>query len=440
MSVSIVTIVDQSGSMGYEGYLAPAQTDASTFVNIMNTGDSLGAVAFSDNATIIFGSSNALTQVTGQSTLDAASSAIMALQSQNMTNMAAALSTAAGMIAGATGNRGQIFLSDGVWNNGGDPLPGLATSPPIYTIALGPGGEQSVLQAIATKTGGTYHYAPNALQLAEIYNAIASQTLTAQLVTHAQPTVQPFKFVGTPGVVPSGTTQASFALNWDNWAVTYTPNTPTGNQVNVFLTDPNGATVSTTATAVGNGYVTFKIPSPMAGTYTAYAWYAGTSPLAYTAAIFDNNHSIIMQLVAPEDPARPGEPIEFQVQLADEGEPIEGAVLRASMESPLVSVEEALITHKTRLSAMPGSFDAAPDGGDRAKLAALQRLLLPHHDILPRGERPCTATAAGGGRYRMQVASLDKPGSHTLRVEASGFSRRSNTAFARSSRLSILMP
>jgi hypothetical protein len=108
------------------------------------------------------------------------------------------------------------------------------------------------------------------------------------------------------------------------------------------------------------------------------------------------------------------------------------------VESPLVSVEEALSIHRTRLAAMPAPTDAT--GSDRAKLAALHRRLLPHHDILPRGERPHTAVAIGNGRYRIAIPSLDKPGSHTLRVHASGFSRRSNTAFARSTRLSIFIP
>jgi len=290
MSCSIAVIIDRSGSMGASGYLAPAQTDANTFINVMNPGDSLGVVSFNGTASIVYGTSTALTSLTaaGQST---ACTAVSAITSSGNTNMVAAFTTTAAMMANSSAPMGEIFLSDGMYNVGGNPVPGLATTPPIYTIALGPNGQQKTLSAIASKTGGTYNYAPNALQLAEIYNTIASQTSVAVSITNTQTSVASDKFVGTDGVVPSGATQATFSVNWDDDTVTYTPNTPSDGEVNVFLTDPNGNTVTTTATGSGPGFVVFKIASPLVGTYTAYAWYAasstGSSTLAYTAGIFE---------------------------------------------------------------------------------------------------------------------------------------------------------
>lgn len=440
MSASICIIIDQSGSMGPppgSGYLRPAQTDAATFVNIMNTGDSVGVVAFSDNASVVFGSATAPTQITSQSVQNSAVTAIMGLTSLNMTNMVAAFSTAAGMLAGSTGNVGEVFLSDGMYNTGGDPVPGLATSIPIYTIALGPNGQQSTLQAIAAKTGGWYNYAPNALQLAAIYNAIINRSSVASLVANQQPTVPQYKFVSTPGVIPSGATQASFALNWDDASVAYTPGTPTGNQVNVFLTDPNGNTVNAQATATGPGFVVFKIPNPIAGTYNATAWYTGSGSLAYTAGIFDNNRSISLALAAPQEVLPPGSPLEAEVRLADGDEPLDGARLSVSLESPLVTLHEALSTHAARLSGVAIGGDVPQEHAPVARLIRLQQQS--GVDLLPRQERPLTAAAAGNGVYRIQAPRLEKAGSHTLHVTAHGVSRKSGTPYQRSTRVSFVV-
>jgi hypothetical protein len=436
MSATICIIIDQSGSMGAYGYLAPAQTDAATFVNIMNTGDSVGVVAFSDNASVVFGSATSPTLITSQSVQNSAVTAIMGLTSLNMTNMVAAFNTAAGMLANSSGNIGEVFLSDGMYNTGGDPVPGLATSPPIYTIALGPNGQQSTLQAIATKTGGWYNYAPNALQLAAIYNAIINQSSVASLVANQQPTVGSYKFVSTPGVIPSGATQASFALNWDNPSVVYTPNTPTGNQVNVFLTDPNGNPVNTQATATGAGFVVFKIPSPIAGTYNATAWYTGPGSLAYTAGIFDNSN-LSLALAAPQEVLRSGSALETEVRLADGDEPLDGARLSVSLESPRVTLDEALSTHAARLNRVQIADDVPEE---HAPVARLTRLLQQSgEDLMPRQERPVIATAAGNGVYRIQVPNVEKAGSHTLHVTAHGVSPRTNAPYQRSSRVSFVV-
>lgn len=437
MSASICIIIDQSGSMGYSGYLAPAQTDAATFANIMNVGDSLGVIGFSDNASVVFGSATAPRAITGQADQNAAVTAIMGLQSLNMTNMVSAFTAAAGMLAGSSGNRGEVFLSDGMYNNGGDPVPGLATSPPVYTIALGPNGQASTLQAIATKTGGWYNYAPGPRQLAAIYNAIINQSQVASLVANQQPTVAPFKFVSTPGVIPSGATQASFALNWDDASVAYTPNTPVGNQVNVSLTDPSGQTVSAQPTATGPGFVVFKIPNPTPGTYNATAWYSGSGSLSYTAAIFDNNTAISLALAAPREVLTAGSPLEAEVRLADGDEPLDGARLSLRLESPRVTLDEALSAHAARLNAVEIGEDVPHEHAPVARLIRLQQQS--GEDLMPRQDFPITATAAGDGVYRIQVPNVEKAGSHTLHVTANGVSRKSNTPYQRSTRVSFVV-
>jgi VWFA-related protein len=46
---------------------------------------------------------------------------------------------------------------------------------PIYTIGLGAGADNTLLTSLATQTGGSYHYAPTAADLAAVYSAIAKE-------------------------------------------------------------------------------------------------------------------------------------------------------------------------------------------------------------------------------------------------------------------------
>jgi Mg-chelatase subunit ChlD len=166
---SIVPILDQSGSMGSEGKLPAAQTDICTFINIMQTTDRLAVVAFSDNSSEIYpGASSPLVAIAGQSTLDSACQAVLATTALDMTNIAAAIAQAHGLLASAATPRAMVLASDGIWNAGGDPTQNLPTDIPIYTIALGNTFNPSFLQTIATQTGGQYNYEPDAFQLAEI--------------------------------------------------------------------------------------------------------------------------------------------------------------------------------------------------------------------------------------------------------------------------------
>jgi Mg-chelatase subunit ChlD len=101
-NAAIVVCMDASDSMKTYSYFQPAQTDAATFVNIMQAGDSLGVTAFSDNAWIAYPSSSAsVALVRSQNDLNSATTAIMALMTVSMTNMSAALSTSAGMLTNA---------------------------------------------------------------------------------------------------------------------------------------------------------------------------------------------------------------------------------------------------------------------------------------------------------------------------------------------------
>ncbi|MCB9151127.1 MAG: VWA domain-containing protein [Caldilineaceae bacterium] len=129
---NIVLVIDQSGSMASESRLVLAQQAAKGFIDQMNAAeDSVAVVSFSDAATVQIG----LTQ-----DFQAAKNAIDALTTINQTNMNDAVNQAAALLAGVS-NGAVVLLSDGDWNDGGDPVPSAKAAKSngitFFTIGLG---------------------------------------------------------------------------------------------------------------------------------------------------------------------------------------------------------------------------------------------------------------------------------------------------------------
>jgi hypothetical protein len=446
MSCSIVVTIDRSVSM--EGtYLNTAKSDATMFINVMNTGDNVAVVAFDTTAEVIFPKgSTALVKITSKEVQKQAQQAIMALKTQGVTNITAALQIAAAMLTPKPlGPVGEVFLSDGDFNEGENPLLWLKKEPnpraiPIHTIALGGGGHEATLYEMATMTGGQYHYVRVAEDLGKIYDLIANEAGVARLIAACPLTLPQNDSEGTKFTFPAGAAQATIAVNWSDWDVVLVPfdrpapAVPFGNEVKITLKGPDGR-IAMPPTGSGNGFAVFKIPNPVAGDYTVSVWYTGTATLSYTVAMFDNS-SITAAIAGPQRPVPAGSPATVELRLADGGEPIDGARLNVTLDSPLVTLQEAAAAHADRLKEVSVPDDIPEAHQVAAKIAALRRQT--GEELMPREVWPVTAEAMGGGLYRVQIPSLGKAGSHTVDIVAHGYSGKSKTPFQRHTRLSFI--
>lgn len=424
--------------MTYYNYFPPAKTCAATFINIMHVNDTLGIVSFNDNASIVYpAGGSAAAKMTSVGMIYQAAQSIMTLQSSGNTNMVAALSTARSLLASSPTPKGMVLLSDGEWNVGGDPLPGLPTDIPVYTIGLGANGQAQTLTSIAAKTGGTYNFAPDPTQLQKMYDAIANKAQVAALVTDEATAVPQFGSHTTAGTVAAGAPAADFIVSWGDWGVAYTPSTPVGAQVNVYLYDPNGQKVTTTPRAVGPGYVVIEVQDPQPGLYSLSAWYSGTGQLNYTGGIFDHNVSVAADLTIHTDEPSVGDPLEFSVHVTDEGDHVEDSSVLAHVEAPMVSVAEALAAHGPALEAWPEAEEgpATPE----AKLAALESQV-GSQKLLPRGRYPVQMEKTAPGVFTGKLPAAIKAGAHTVHAEIRGHAPAAGSRFQRSVQASVLVP
>jgi carboxypeptidase T len=294
----------------------------------------------------------------GQSdTKQAAKSAIEAITEGGMTSIGAGLQTAQSQLV----NRGDplhpwaiILLSDGYENTApwvADVLPSIASSKTVvHTIALGPDSDQVLLQNIASQTGGTYSYAPDANALASIYNTIIGQVTGQQTLFSTTGTIQPGQTDEEDITIDAGLYEVTFSITWSD------PNV----NIDLTLRQPNGNIIDPTVAAsdpnidFGSGSIFeyYRVRNPMAGTWTMRISRISTlqnvveasSAQSYTALVTGNSDTTL-NFYPDLDTYRIGDRILLTAVLADQ-QPILGASLNvvatipAAQMTPITQKEE----------------------------------------------------------------------------------------------------
>jgi hypothetical protein len=428
--------------MSEQQKLTSAVTDTCTFINIMQQGDNLGVVAFSDNANQIYPASG-MVAITGQPTLDAACAAVQGLTPLNMTNITAAVQMAQSMLANAPNPRAIVLLSDGMWNVGGNPMTGLATTIPIHTIALGNSFNPSFLQSMAQATGGTYHYTPDAFQLAEIYADISSDVGLAQLVVNSDYQTPQYRFSTTSATIVAGTGSGYYAISWQDPSIQFTTGTPTGRQLTARLVAPNGQASGLVPNATGAGFVVFKLPQPTAGNWQVEVWNAVPGGVRTTVGVYEPNSPLRLSLALQAPSPSTGGTIGYTATAADESGPIEDVRYSAWIERPLRSLEQTMDLLGPELAAIElpeGANADADEATDKLmRLAALQDLDPARGELHPRIMMPLEPPVWQDGRHVGTFGDAPVPGEYTLRVRATGISSATNGAFQRQRRLSVVV-
>ncbi|HTY39226.1 MAG TPA: VWA domain-containing protein [Bacteroidota bacterium] len=248
-SISVMLTIDKSGSMAGQP-LTDARTAATTFTSLLQTGDKAGVISFDDVITVVQGFTSDKTVL---------ANAINSIVSGNSTAIYDALYESVNQTRLQSGRKAIILMTDGIDNASTHALSAAIAyanqySIPVFTIGLGitsGSSGESVLQQIATQTGGAYYAAPTSADLSRIYQSISQQLANQYLITYT-----------TSNSARNGTVRTvNITVNYnsltDNKSKQYTaPNTAT-----VASIAPTG---STTATIGVPFYIDVKVGDPTA--------------------------------------------------------------------------------------------------------------------------------------------------------------------------------
>lgn len=287
--ISVVQCIDRTGSMVTFGYEASARANARRFVDLFSLGDETAIVSFADPSP-----DPAATPPANRATLDAPLAAltpgsyaglhtiINGLVFGGWTSIGAGLAAAAAALAGATHPRSIVLLSDGFENRDPRVHTVLASFPAnirVYTIALGNLADTTLLQHIATQTGGRFYMSPSELELHEIYNYIRADVSDDDLVLNAvvDNSSDDNRISSHSINVEQGAQKLTVSLSWEG----------NSKKTDVVIIDPAGRKVCPSDWKArytrGAGYLLVELRRPRAGTWTILPV---QSPVRHTVAAF----------------------------------------------------------------------------------------------------------------------------------------------------------
>ncbi len=444
--VSACVIIDTSASMSYSGYVTNTVIDSKAFLSYALPGDAIGAVNYDVNGNNCYAPSGALAVV--DSTLAQVAAAATAVNSLsflgNCTNIGGGIQSAYALLAASSVTpKAAVLLTDGNQNCGTDPL-SVPPTFPIYACAMGPATNTALLQNIATRTNGLYYYMPYPINMMTIYNQIRASQPRAQGVVNYLSQLSPSQqTLLIPANIAAGSDTNQIGVVWDNTAYQYTSsNAPGANQISITLYQPDNSAFQGTPSVTGAGYVIFDVPNPMIGTWNAFVLYSGApGGLNVTTGVFEFAASGAREFrldVTPAGPVAEGGKLVVDARLMEEDEPIAIESMHAEVTSPTLSVANALDRHADELKSMSYVADEAdhPDDRPETRLAALHRLWLPHHDLMPHRTIAMPMAAQEDGAWRV-AADAAQAGSHNVIVRAVGYSERSKTRVQRTQLVTI---
>jgi tight adherence protein C len=176
--LSLVMVLDISGSMNADDKMGQAKASANTFLDSLRPEDSATLVAFNDRVRV------AVPWTNDRGALQAG---VNGLQGGGNTAIYDALHLAAQLVNAAPAERRRaiVLLTDGADTSSKVSAPVSAdvakdSGALVYTIGLGPEPNDAVLTELAQPTGGKYYKAPSGADLDSIYNAISFE-LNSQL-------------------------------------------------------------------------------------------------------------------------------------------------------------------------------------------------------------------------------------------------------------------
>lgn len=402
--VSVVPVIDRSGSMVASGYVDITKTSSKQFVDLMSIDDKLGVVSFGSTSAVEYptGPGPTLQTITGQPVRDAAKTEIDGVAFGGCTYMGAGINAARDMLNPAAGSRAMVLLSDGYDNKGCDAanpakpsaldaVAGLPANMPVYTCAMGPASDQGLLEQIADATDGRYYYMPTIDDLFEIYNYIRGQVTGDAIVVNESAMASSSRVAA---FVDALATEATFTVAWADAKLQFVAGDPKkANEVSIRLRDPRGRLLhpsdSYVRRIVGQGYAAFKFQEPMPGQWYVEVSTVGETHVRYTVGGFVRSPLHLIVSLRPKRVVA-GVPLNIAAQMFDGKLRISGFKGSTQVIHPNISVSGLLEKYKSQLrdikpvkllggDTLP--LDIAKLTALRAKMLQAQKIDLFNHNV-----------------------------------------------------------
>lgn len=447
--ISLMQVIDRSGSMGYYEYMEPAKLRAQEMVDILQINDETGVVSFNETASL----DHDLIPISSYDDKDDIKGAIEPLSSGGTTSIGAGVELAQDQFVDDGLPHAIVLLSDGYSNtapyaidppDGSDPVVDeefIDSGTVIYTIALGATADTDRLETIATTTSGQFYQIngySDLHNLHEIYYNIQSLATGEEIIELDSDEAAPGETKTHPVVIDCS--EAFFAVSSDD----------AEDSLELILVDPYGNDYNPDNPKAiyreGDGYRFYRVPQPIAGLWNVHVTNhhdtgdeeAGSTQ--YTLAVLSDS-TINMDVNITGQPIV-GKDLSFKVELTNNGEPIKSATVYAQIVRLSDPIKTLLKKYDKHLKEIKLDKKAmANDNQALARLARLDQLLTKKGKgsiFTTKTEDIKLSRSKQEGVYSATIPQSDSPEAYTVRVTAQGIiGTDPQTAFTRKAMMGV---
>lgn len=347
----IVQVIDRSGSMGFSGYMEPAKERAKQMIDILQINDQAGIVSFAAAAT----EDMVLTTIDSQVDKDDAHDFIDLVHSGGMTDLREALEQGLTTLGADTGRpRAMVFLSDGYHTVAtpeiDDPFLDsvAAANAQVYTIALGPASDFTVLNNIASRTGTgsvyTVESAADLHKLHEIYYDIVGGIGCGSVTHLTSATLGIDQELSQFAAIAQTAREAFFAASWP----------AVDAEIEFALESPSGKTYDPGTHEAfyfrGSTHAFYRVSYPEAGEWKLIVQHqggGGDQPLWVTTAAMADTEAVCTVRLDPEYLYE--DKVLLRLSAHHNGRPLIGGQAVARITFPTLSIDALLELHAEEL-------------------------------------------------------------------------------------------
>lgn len=441
-SISVALVLDTSGTMISYDYVDITKIDSKAFIDCYRKGDKIAICNYSDGGYTPF----PLQEETGSgAVVKSAGDTIQNLAFGGRTNIAAGLRQGKAQIRNEVNSKGIVLLSDGYHNTGPGPLTELPLDYPVFSCAMGPNSDQSLMQNIASKTtNGQYYYAPKVVEMMKIYNQIRALNPQTQGVANNLTSINPDNYKMVPATIAQGNSEAQFVVAWTDTSLKYTSGNPTSTDLSITLVDPNLSTTNHEPTYIGEGYVVFNVHQPLAGTWYAQVLYGSAGkdlPVTIGAFEFQNDPSQVIELkIDAPSVVKKGEALKIKAHVLHGKEKVQNITAFAEITRPKISLENALEKYHAEYKHIELPEDRKNGMPENVvKLQLLHQNKLPENDILPHITTVHHFSTKEENSHITTFADTHEAGSYNVHVKVKGTSHINGTPFERNQLVTVLI-
>ena len=352
--ISLVLIIDNSGSMLGTDPLDLRLAAASQLVDLLESGDEISIVLFSDDSSVLV----PLTKVTDEASKAPVRAKLATVFASGNTNMRAGLQSGLAELDRATNPvRFAIFLTDGQLYPPGWPgftpeqqeaerqaVFGLASQYGakkwgLFPVSLSTAVEPEFLERLAKEGGGLYREAPEAADLSLVFQEI-----------FAAKKLDVFEILFSDCLAPGEKQKVDFPVHQFVSTLELFVTYPGEPRPAVTVAGPGGAPVAPTASEPQ--YDSYSVNKPPRGTWTVTV--TGAASGESCVAISSTPRALVdLGLLSPTETVSlgEGEPLELTVEVvatdpqSGKKTPVEGATVKATVTGPDGKKYEAALTH-----------------------------------------------------------------------------------------------